>query len=348
LEVYSMPAATPIYKSHDGAYSADKCLPLKEAVGRGDVRLVSLRRGQYPGKRLTKNSLPGLRTVGYWAAEDDQTWALPWHRNEGIELTFVETGNIGFAVDGRTRSLEPGDLTITRPWQLHKVGTPTVPAGRLHWLVLDVGVRHPHQSWKWPSWVVLSRADLAELTDVIRHNEQPVWRGTPEIRRCVLSIAEAVEADCQGSSISRIAVGINELLIQLLNLFQGNRIPLDRSLSASRRTVQLFLDDLRSHPERLEQEWSLDAMAKSCGLATTQFVAHVRSLTNMTPMHYLKGRRLDFAAKALRQRPDRSITDIAMASGFSSSQYFATAFSGRFGCGPREYRRGSGNREARG
>jgi AraC family L-rhamnose operon regulatory protein RhaS len=133
------------------------------------------------------------------------------------------------------------------------------------------------------------------------------------------------------------------MFIQLLDLFQRKRVPLDRSLSDSRRTVQLFLDDLLSHPEQLEREWSLGAMAQSCGLAVTQFVAHVRSLTNMTPMHYLQERRLDFAAQALRERMDMSITDIALASGFSSSQYFATVFGGRFGCGPREYRAGPRN-----
>jgi AraC family L-rhamnose operon regulatory protein RhaS len=285
--------------------------------------------------------LPGLRNVGYWDAKNDQNWALPWHRNEGIELTFLETGSLGFAVDGQACSLKPGDLTITRPWQPHKVGTPTVRAGRLHWLILDVGVRRPHQSWKWPSWLLLSPSDLAELTDVIRHNEQPVWRGTPEIGRCVRSIAAAVETDRQGSGISRLAVGINQMFLELLELFRRKRVPLDRSLSDSRRTVQLFLDDLRAHPEHMELEWSLGAMAKSCGLATTQFGTHVKSLTNMTPMHYLKERRLDLAAKALRERPDMTITDIALANGFSSSQYFATAFGGRFGCGPREYRTGS-------
>ena len=338
-----MPVAIPLYKDHGVAYAADICLPLTEAAARGEVRLVALRHGQYPGRPLPKDTLPGLKTVGYWDAKNDQKWGLPWHRNEGIELTFVETGSIGFAVDDQACSLEPGDLTITRPWQLHKVGTPTVGAGRLHWLILDVGVRYPHQSWKWPSWLLLSRSDLAELTDVIRHNERPVWRGTPEIRRCVLSIAKAVETDRQGSGISRVAVGINEMFIQLLDLFQRKRVPLDRSLSDSRRTVQLFLDDLLSHPGQLEREWSLGAMAQSCGLAVTQFVVHVTSLTNMTPMHYLMVRRLDFAAQTLRERTDMSITDIALASGFSSSQYFATAFGGRFGCGPREYRAGPGN-----
>ena len=34
--------------------------------------------------------LPGLKMAGYWDADSDQDWGLPWHRNEGIELTLLE------------------------------------------------------------------------------------------------------------------------------------------------------------------------------------------------------------------------------------------------------------------
>ncbi len=114
---------------------------------------------------------------------------------------------------------------------------------------------------------------------------------------------------------------------------------LDRTLSSSRRTVELFLADLRAHPEHLEIEWRLEEMARSCGLGVTQFVYHVRRLTNMTPVHYLSHCRLDLAAKLLAERPNASVLEVAMACGFTTSQYFATVFGQRFGCTPKEWRR---------
>lgn len=80
-------------------------------------------------------------------------------------------------------------------------------------------------------------------------------------------------------------------------------------------------------------------MAESCGLGVTQFVHHVKLLTNMTPLQYFNNCRLDLAARLLRERTTESIVDIAMDCGFSSSQYFATVFSHRFGGSPRDYRR---------
>jgi len=334
-----MPAPAPIYRNHGETYQADACAPLVAAVAAGGVRLEALVHGHYPGRKLPAGALAGLKTVGYWDAPQDQDWGLPWHRNEGIELTFLERGVLGFAVEDRECELQPDDLTVTRPWQRHRVGLPAVSAGRLDWLILDVGVRRPNQNWKWPSWVLLSTADRDELTDILRHNEKPVWRATPEIRRCFSDIAAAVRKDAPAAGVSHLAVRINELLLLLLDLLRSRHVRLDRSLSSSLRTVELFLADLRAHPEHLELEWAVEEMARQCGLGTTQFIHHVKRLTGMTPLQFLNHCRLERAARLLRERPGLAVLDVAMACGFASSQYFATAFARRFGCAPSDWRR---------
>lgn len=333
-----MPRPIPIYHSHDATYRADSCLPLVEAVAKKEVRLHALVRGHYPGKKISSGALPGVKSVGHWDAGGDQAWGLGWHRNEGIELTFLETGSIGFAVDDRTFDLHPGDLTFTRPWQLHRVGSPLVACGRLHWLILDVGVRRPNQPWKWPAWILLSKHDRDELTNILRHNEQPVWTGSGELRQCFVEIGQAVKADRGGDNISRLNIRLNELFLLVLEMLRKRKVRLDHSLSSSRRTVELFLADLQARPEHLNLEWSVQEMARLCGLGVTQFVSHARALTNMTPVHYLNHCRLELAAKLLRESPQMSVTDIALGCGFSTSQYFATAFAQRFGRSPRDFR----------
>ena len=104
----------------------------------------------YPGKRLPEKCLQEVCSVGVWDASKTQNWGLDWHRNEGVEITYLEKGSLGFSVDGWEGQLMPGNLTVTRPWQKHRVGNPEVGASRLHWLILDVGVRQPHFAWQWP------------------------------------------------------------------------------------------------------------------------------------------------------------------------------------------------------
>ncbi|TWU40973.1 AraC family transcriptional regulator [Novipirellula artificiosorum] len=328
----------PIFEDEQATYVADTCQALARGIETDQVQLHALARGHYPGHKLPRAALSGVRTVGYWDAIHDQDWGLDWHRNEGIELTLLETGHLGFSVGGPAHELQAGDLTITRPWQAHCVGMPHVRASRLHWLILDVNVRRPHQRWRWPSWIVLSRSDRDELTDMLRHNEHPVWPGGPEILACFQKIASAVESTASGSSVSRLAVLINELLLLTLEMLRRADPSLDRALSKTQRTVELLLADLQEAPQQLVQDWTVRKMANCCGLGVTQFSSHCKQLTNMSPLQYLNHLRLERAARLLVEHPDLAITEVTHQCGFASSQYFATAFRRRFGVAPREYR----------
>ena len=306
----------PIYQDHGKTYQADTCVPLEQAVRQGRLRQVALARGQYPGRKLARNALPGVRSVGFWDAVEPQDWGLDWHRNEGIELTFLESGSLDFAVDEFRCRMKPDDFAVTRPWQLHRVGDPYVGSGRLHCLILDLGVRRPHQPWRWPSWIVLAKEDLRQLTEILRHNEQPLWHATPEVRGCFKRIAQAVASGATGSNISRLTVYLNELLVLVLDMLRQAHVALDESLASRQRTIELFWADLRANLDHLGLEWTVGTMARRCGLGVTHFIHHSKQLNNMTPAQYLNHCRLEAAARLLREKPEWSITQVAVACGF--------------------------------
>ena len=341
-----MARRVPTFKRSDEAWHADTCAPLSEAVERGEVRLETLARGNYPGEPIQGHALSGVRTVGYWDAKQPQAWGLDWHRNEGIEFTFLETGRLDFATEDQSHELLPGRIAITRPWQLHRIGNPTIGPSRLLWMILDVGVRQPNQEWRWPNWIILTKEDLAELTAMLRHNEQSVWRASEAVSQCFHSIAHAVESHRQECSYSRLAVSINELLLLLLNMFRENKIELDASLSSTQRMVEMLLAQLRRDLDMLSHPWTVKELAQYCELGVTRFSHYCRQLTNMTPMEFLTRYRLD-AAVELLESDENSITDVAMRCGFGSSQYFATVFRRRYGVSPRMWRKsGSESRKA--
>jgi len=333
----------PIYREAGRTYAADTCAPVARAAKRGQIVIHSLARGHYPGRKLPPGVLPGVKSVGVWDIDREQDWGLDAHRNEGLELTLLETGRLRFSVDDQEATLRPGDLTITRPWQLHCLGRPHITTSRLDWLILDLGVRRPHQAWHWPPWLVLAKPDLAELTNMLRHNEQPVWHAPDELRRLFERIGRTIESDTAGENLSRLTVQLNELFLAILEMCRRSDVPLDASLSSSLRTVELFLRDLATSLPQLAQEWTLPRMARLCGLGTTHFTHHCRQLTNLTPLQYLNTCRLEAASRLLHEEPGRNITTIALTCGFSSSQYFATVFRARFGCSPREYRERNGS-----
>ncbi len=323
-------------------YHADRCEPLREAVRRGEVRLSSLVRRGYPGRELPSKMLPEVSTIGFWDATIPQSWGLDWHRNEGLELTYLARGKTDFQVDNESFKLESGHLTITRPWQRHRVGNPNVGPSRLCWLILDLGVRRPDQAWKWPDWLILSPADLRRLTTLLSHNEQPVWRANDEIGACFERIAPLVQTKSPLAVQTRLRLYINELFISLGELLEEKDVKLDPRLTSTRRMVELFLNGL---PQHLEHPWTLPEMAEQCGLSCSAFTQYCRRITNLTPTKYLVHCRVEAAKRLLAGQPALSITEVALSCGFQSSQYLATVFRQKTGLAPRDWRETPANVE---
>jgi AraC-like DNA-binding protein len=91
-------------------------------------------------------------------------------------------------------------------------------------------------------------------------------------------------------------------------------------------------------PPAYAQPWTLQQMARHCGMGITTFSQYCRELVNTGPVDYLNQCRLNRAACEILESPARPITEIAFTNGFNSSQYFATAFRKRFKTTPRDYR----------
>jgi AraC family L-rhamnose operon regulatory protein RhaS len=316
-------------------FQADTCEPLKAAVSRNEVEFNALARSAYPGRHLPPKTLEGVMSIGYWDARSNQSWGLDWHRNEGIELTYVARGKVAFAVDLTEFPLSHGHLTITRPWQLHRVGDPSIAANRLHWIILDLKVRRPHQPWVWPKWIMLNDKDLEELTRILQHNEHPVWRADARIERCFESMAFAVDQSTSGLEESLLRVRINELFVEVLRLLRKQNLKLDESLSSRRRSVELFLGSLANH---IDRPWTLDLMAEQCGLGRSRFSHYCHEITNMSPSEFLNFCRIERAREMMVSNTKASITEIAIECGFSSSQYFATVFRKHTRSSPLEFR----------
>ncbi len=317
-------------------YLADTCIPLKKAWDGGDLKLTSLVRLNYPGKPMPRKMLKGVNSIGYWDAHIPQNWGLDWHRNEGIEITYLENGSMNFSTEKNTDVLLTANhLTIMRPWQLHKLGSPNIGIGKLYWIILDVQVRNPHQPWKWPNWIVLSREDLKELTKILRQNEKAVWQSDSRVRSCFREIGKVLGKDDSSNIESELIILVNTLFLNILNIFRKGDVLLDRTLIESKRTVDLFITELPAH---LEKTWTLDLMAKHCNLGTTRFVHFCKKNTNMTPIEYLNFLRLVKASEVLKDDPEKSIQDVAYDCGFTSSQYFATQFKKQNGCSPKQFR----------
>jgi len=323
-----------IFRNPGSLLYADNCRGLQAAARRGEVDLHAWTRGSYPGDPLG-NRLPGICTVGFWDARHIQDWGLGRHCNEGFKIAYLVRGRLDLIVDDVSFNFEQGQFIVIRPWQLHSIGNPTVGPSRLLWIILDGGLRRPSEDWHWPDWMVLSSEEADRLGRLLTQNEQPLWDGGADLRRAFEAVPPILLGYEPQSGETRLKVAINSIMLSLLDRLVEHEPKLDPLLSSSQHTVAIFL---RRLVHALDQDWTLETMAEECGLSRTRFAEHCKRLTNMTPVQYLQNLRLEQARQQLAGESGPSITEVAFACGFNSSQYFSSAFRKRFGLPPTKMR----------
>lgn len=305
------------------------CAPVRRAAESGALQLWAYGRGPYPGAPLHPDSLPGLHSVGSAESCSEPGWLLDRRDPDGIEVLCVTDGTLAFWCGDREYELGAGSVTITRPWQPRRFAKSAPGRASACWFIIDVAAARPNQDWRWPPWLPIPAPDLNRLTQLLRHNETPVWQATAAVTRSVGRLERRLREPVS-RPVARVALGIAQVLVELTDQLEGRQIELDPYLASTERMVEMFLGRLG---DRLDEPWTLNRMAESCGLGRTRFVHYCKRATGVSPQEYLAELRLARAADMLHTT-DLTVAQIALQCGFQTSQYFSTVFRRRFGVSP--------------
>lgn len=320
-----------VFREPGALLYAGNCQDLMKASLAGHVSLNAWTRRGYLGIDVGQ-ALPQVCSVGGWDATTPQDWGLREHCNEGVKIAYLARGSLSITMDGRKTTLSEGQMFVVRPWHLHALGDPHIGASHIIWVLMDMGVRRPHETWLWPDWVGWPERDRKRLSELLSKNEQISYLASRDVARTFLEIHEVVaNRDIDGGE-ARLRLLISMMILQFRQMLESEAPVLDLSLASSKRTVEIFLKRLI---HALDEDWTLENMAAECNLSRTQFTQHCQVLTNMTPVRYLQMLRLN-AARQLLENGQQTVTNVAYDCGFSSSQYFATCYKKRFGFSPVE------------
>jgi AraC-like DNA-binding protein len=124
---------------------------------------------------------------------------------------------------------------------------------------------------------------------------------------------------------------LDDILIQLARKFT-------RSSNAGRNFPRTFMELERELRASLSHQWTVEEMAAVVGLGTTLFNEKVKSYSGFSPLSYLINIRISEAIKLLKNE-EVSLTDIALDTGFYSSQHFSTTFKKLTGYTPSQFRK---------
>jgi AraC family L-rhamnose operon regulatory protein RhaS len=264
---------------------------------------------------------------------------LPAHRDHGLEIIYLEKGALNWHVEGRVERVTAGSVYFSLPWQEHGSVDEFEPGHYWHWVQLGLAGRidRPRARFGFHPAFGLSAGDSAEISTLLSGSGRHCYRATQRMAWLIPTLVEELN-ESRGGSAAYLSALARLAILELARCIQAGD-PQGRLDPASTRRVQGFIEGLRSG---CDETWTLERMAGACGLGRSRFAILCRQLTGDSPLTLVNRLRVD-RAKVLLKSTGNSVTDIAFACGFGSSQYFARVFRSFTGMEARAYRLGHQN-----
>ena len=86
-----------------------------------------------------------------------------------------------------------------------------------------------------------------------------------------------------------------------------------------------------------DSDMRISMLASMNGTSEVYFRNEFKKFYHVTPVEYVKQRRMETACRLLRTKL-YTVAEVATRAGFDSISYFSAEFRRRMGCSPREYR----------
>ncbi|MFD9335812.1 GlxA family transcriptional regulator [Streptomyces sp. NPDC060028] len=185
----------------------------------------------------------------------------------------------------------------------------------------------------------LTAARLAAEYPSVRVDPDPIFIRTGQVWTCAgvtsgMDMALAMVAEDHGQDLALATARTMVMYVKRSGGQSQFSVPLSVQSSSDDR-----IDELRMWiAEHLAEDLSLEALAARTHLSVRHFTRLFHQRTSTTPAAYVEAARLE-AARRLLEDSDRSLPEIAAASGLGSVETLHRVFRRRMGTTPAEYRR---------
>jgi len=164
---------------------------------------------------------------------------------------------------------------------------------------------------------------------------------SPKLHRLqnLLTLMESEGRD-PGAASEFIIVRLVELaLVEILRTptlgFPETANPANRGLLAGLRDP-IAAKAIRAMHENVGREWTVNSLARLCGVSRSAFATRFRDIVGIGPISYLLRWRMALAKEGLKSGTAR-VEEIAFSVGYKSASAFSTAFTRAVGCSPSRF-----------
>jgi AraC family L-rhamnose operon regulatory protein RhaS len=256
------------------------------------------------------------------------------HRNAGLEIVYVLRGTLVWQAEGRAEVVRPRSVFFSLPWQEHGSLLEFEPGHEWCYVILALegpaagsGGHGGKRVVRFPRSLGLREQDERTIARTLLRSRRHGGVATEAMAWVLPTLVAELQSPGpwhaeRVRSLARLAV---------VELARSLETPGD---GGSESRVASLIGTLS---EACDRPWTLAEMAARCGVGRTRLAELLQLWTGDTPTQLLNRLRVERARRLLAESDD-SITRIAQACGFETSQYFARVFRRFTGCDASSYR----------
>jgi AraC family L-rhamnose operon regulatory protein RhaS len=272
----------------------------------------------YTGKWLV---LPELVHFGWDRHRRSIARLKPHAHDRAWEVCYLVRGSVEWWCGREVHQVNRGDLYLTRPGEQHGGVDSMMHPCELYFFQ----IRFPTRG-AMPGLTAAQTRAMVRAFDAIRTRR---FAASPGILDAFRTIHAAHRR--------RTTLGVVTARAALHHILVTVPADHDRAVAARSSMHSQRIDAAMTWMDE-HSDWPIEQVAAAVNLGVSRFHQLFVQETGFTPHDY-RIRRKVAQARHLLRTTDRSVTDIAFALDFSSSQYFATVFKKLTGLTPQTYRR---------
>jgi len=230
-----------------------------------------------------------------------------------LEISFCQRGSLVFESGGEVYPFLPGKIFISQPDEWHRLRTnPKGPGKKGRMLNL------PSDESEW-------------LENALRNFSHRLFTGTERVKFLFQRLFNLYDNLPRNTAQRHLNLR-STVLELLLALIEADNSPFHLH---NPEPIKSTITEMLNHPER---EYSTDELLRKSALSPSALTSLFKQTTGLPPHAFLLECRIQ-RAKELLQRSQKSVTQIAVSLGFSSSQHLAMHFKRATGMTPTAWRR---------
>ena len=260
--------------------------------------------------------------------------SLDLHLNSGIEICYVKKGRYDWQVENKEYVVYPGEGFITCPWEYHGNSLGVVELGEIYWLIITPEVFSKEVGCRLANWSSFSPAQEATIAKVLRENQNHLLNNCARLEKYFLQLNHELVTREFGFDV-KIRSLIETILLEVVRIIQSRKLETNKN--------NVWINELRRMIESdFSKKWSIDEMSSQFNMGSTSFNDKVKKLTGYSPQSFLIDLKIEQSKKQLVET-HKHLTDIALDTGFYSSQHFSATFLKRVGMTPSAYKKKNAN-----